>query len=519
MSVKVVVVCDSDEPRAWQAKCIEALAEAGAEIVGLTVTAPARKRDNSSDCKGAAALRRVVAPAALRAAPRAGADVPGADVVLHLCDEPPAPTRRPAARFGTWWFRFGARPRSDEGPIAFWELLRGEPVVEGALEGDGGPIKMGWFATISHSYAQTVDEVCFGAAPWAARACREIASGLELDRAKAAPLEARPAGRPHAAARLSLALTLAWRAALLRLHYLFRHEHWNVGIVERPIADLADGFTARDVRWMPFPGAGHFNADPFGRAASGGLTICCEEYDYRERRGYLSAASYATGSAVVEWRPFLRLPFHLSYPFIVEDGGRIFCCPEASESGEIALYEARSFPFEWERCATLVSGFAGADSSIFRFEGRWWMTCTRSDAPNRDLYLWHADELFGPWTSHARNPVKTDARCARPAGTPFLRGGSLFRPAQDCAGSYGRRVAIMNVRALTPTDFHEVPVAWVEPDRSGPCPDGLHTLSAVGGVTLVDGKYHRFVAREFFRTLSHYAGIPLRAVGVRSKGN
>jgi hypothetical protein len=519
MSVKIVVVCDSDEPRAWQAKCVEALAEAGAEIIGWTVTSPKRKRDDSSDCKGAAALRRVEVPAALRAAPRASAGVPGADVVLHLCDEPPAPAMEPAARFGTWRFRFGALSRSSEGAIGFWELLRGEPVVEAALEGDSGPIKLGWFETISHSYAQTVDEVCFGASPWAARACREIAAGLALDRAQGTPLEVRPAGAPGAAARLSLAFTLAWRALLLRLHYLLRHEHWNVGILERPIADLVDGFTARDVRWLPFPRAGHFNADPFGRAGSGGLTICCEEYDYRERRGYLSAAFTTAGRTDVEWRPFLRLPFHLSYPYIVEDRGRIFCCPEASESGEIALYEARSFPFEWERCATLVSGFAGADSSIFRFDGRWWMTCTRSDAPNRDLYVWHADDLFGPWTAHARNPVKTDARSARPAGTPFVRGGALYRPAQDCAGSYGRRVAILNVRVLTPNDYDEVPVAWVEPDRSGPCPDGLHTLSAAGGMTLVDGKYHRFVAREFFRTLSQYAGIPLRAMRFHSKGN
>ncbi len=36
-----------------------------------------------------------------------------------------------------------------------------------------------------------------------------------------------------------------------------------------------------------------------------------------------------------------------------------------------------------------------------------------------------------PWVAHARNPVKTDARSARPGGTPFVVDGVLYRPGQD----------------------------------------------------------------------------------------
>ena len=408
-------------------------------------------------------------------------------------------------------------------PVAFWELLAGETVVHATLEREGaGAIKAGWFAAAAHSRGQTVDAVCYGAASWVAQACREVDAGLPLDRVTSvadadAPV---PAREPSSWDRMALRLVLARRALTLRLGYLFRHEHWNVGIIDAPIERVALGGVARDVRWLAFPKTGRFAADPFGRQEASGIAVCCEEYDYSGRRGFLSAAQVATGRDAVGWRPIVREPYHLSYPYLIEHDGRVYCCPEMSEAEEIALYEATDFPFAWERRTTLVRGFPAADSTIFAYEGRYWLLCTRAGAgaDNTCLYAFHADDLFGPWSAHARNPVKVDARSARPGGTPFMRDGRLHRPAQDCAGSYGRRIAIMHVRELTPTEFDETPVAWVEPDPRGPCPDGLHTLSAAGGATLIDGKYHRFVGVEFARVLARYAGIAARGPHPTPKG-
>jgi len=41
----------------------------------------------------------------------------------------------------------------------------------------------------------------------------------------------------------------------------------------------------------------------------------------------------------------------------------------------------------------------------------------------------------------------------------------------------------------------------VDPDRAGPYPSGLHTLSQVGEATLIDGKRFIFVPAEFRRVL------------------
>ena len=115
------------------------------------------------------------------------------------------------------------------------------------------------------------------------------------------------------------------------------------------------------------------------------------------------------------------------------------------------------------------------------------------DGPFDKLRIWHADDLFGPWQSHGVSPVKTDAASARSAGPLFLADGMLHRPAQDCSETYGRRVVIHRVTQLSTDAFEEEPVRILEPDRNGPYPDGLHTVSSGPGWVLVDGKNVRSV--------------------------
>jgi hypothetical protein len=122
-------------------------------------------------------------------------------------------------------------------------------------------------------------------------------------------------------------------------------------------------------------------------------------------------------------------------------------------------------------------------------DGRWWLFATR---PGRHsltkLYLWWADDLTGPWTPHPLNPVKTDVRSARPAGTPFIHDGRLYRPAQDCVDGYGSAVALCEVTTLTPTAFEERVVNVVRADPSWARPFGLHTLAAARDRTLLDAR-------------------------------
>ena len=70
--------------------------------------------------------------------------------------------------------------------------------------------------------------------------------------------------------------------------------------------------------------------------------------------------------------------------------------------------------------------------------------------------------------------------------------GSLYRPAQDCSEDYGSGVVINKVTTLTTESFKEEATAVINPFEA--YPDGIHTLSAVDGISLLDGKRYRYVA-------------------------
>jgi len=54
--------------------------------------------------------------------------------------------------------------------------------------------------------------------------------------------------------------------------------------------------------------------------------------------------------------------------------------------------------------------------------------------------------------------------------------------------TYGGAVNVMEVRALTPTEFDESPALRLEPDPSWPYPDGLHHLVVEGTRVYFDAK-------------------------------
>jgi hypothetical protein len=271
---------------------------------------------------------------------------------------------------------------------------------------------------------------------------------------------------------------------LRRLLYV---DVWNVGVVEAPIAAfLAPGFRP-EVRWLPAAGSARLHADPFALEHAGRWWLLYEVLEHAEGCGYLAARELLPAGFGPE-RIVLRRPFHLSYPFLLREGDEIYCVPESFEAAEVALYRARAFPEDWERVGALLPGFPGIDSTFLRHAGRWWcFTSEKGAGHDRRLFLFHASELRGPWQAHPGNPVKVDPRSARGAGTPFEHEGRLYRPAQDCARIHEERITLNHIVTLTPDEFREETMGTVEPLGRGSYPDKLHTLSAAGARTLIDG--------------------------------
>lgn len=272
----------------------------------------------------------------------------------------------------------------------------------------------------------------------------------------------------------------------------FMRRQWNIGVVKAPVAAFLDPEFHPRVEWLPPPRSLEFFADPFGVVHEGRLHVMCERFDRRTQSGSIWIVEWPDGGSFARSTPVLHLNGHASYPYLLEDRGKVYCIPETSAAGEVGLYRADRFPLNWRRVGTLLQGFPGVDNTLFRHEDRWWLLSTTSEVPDGKLYAWYADAIEGPWAPHPQNPIKQDLSSARPGGTPFVHDGALYRPAQDCSKSYGARIVINKILELTPKRFREVRVRTVEPDSKGPYPLGLHTLSAVGALTLVDGLRDRW---------------------------
>ena len=129
----------------------------------------------------------------------------------------------------------------------------------------------------------------------------------------------------------------------------------------------------------------------------------------------------ATSRDAISWhfeKIVLAEPYHMSYPYVFEWQGDYYMIPETGRANSVRLYRAGNFPYDWTCVATLLDGSRYSDSSIFRFDDRWWLfTDAGANAKSPLLRLYYATDLVGPWTEHPQSPLAGgDPRISRPGG-------------------------------------------------------------------------------------------------------
>ena len=423
-------------------------------------------------------------------------------------------------RYGIWSFHHGDPQRFRGAPPGFWEIHNGDPVTGVILQRltetlDGGVVlHAGWFKTNAASYPKSLDRILFGAAHFVARALVELRRDPDAMRRQTPIQNSGPIYRyPRTGAVLKFLArsTQAWLADQFRS--LFRHQQWTVGIIRQPMERLfaeisGSSLKAQGVDWIA-ESKGRFLADPFAvaaRSSAGQTAIIAEEFDWTTGLGQISTIKWPAVSGEVP-RPAIRSRHHLSYPYTIEHAGETWCVPECSESAEVAVYRLASGDGDWLKHKVILEGFPAVDPTLFEHDGRWWMFCTSAErGANEFLYAWHAEDLFGDWRPHPANPLKVDIRGARPAGRPFRSNGELIRPAQDCARHYGDGITFNRILKLTPEEFVEEAAGKLLPEVEH-YPAGLHTISSLNDLVIVDGARWTFVPDEFRRSLRKKMGL------------
>lgn len=278
------------------------------------------------------------------------------------------------------------------------------------------------------------------------------------------------------------------KAANIRDRITGNAPRWHVAFRRADgAAPVAGTLNLSDFKILPDDGK-RFYADPFLFVRDGACHVFVEELPDDTGTGVISHFTLSGGGEASRPRPVLSTPHHLSYPFVFERDGEIWMLPEQSAGGGLDLYRAAPFPGTWVHEARLIDAPVH-DATFFEHDGRLWIAAGTQALQSSTwdaLSLFWATSLRGPWTPHAANPVRVDARSARPAGPLWTdEHGRLIRPAQDCSGGYGSRLTLMTISELTPRTFGEQPAGTIE-FSAGAHLLGPHTIGRGGGFEVVD---------------------------------
>lgn len=394
-------------------------------------------------------------------------------------------------RYGVWSFHHNDIRKYRGGPPCFWGIYNSDEVTGAVLQRltddlDSGIIlRQGFFPTDLGSYRRNLDNVFLATADWPAQVALDILHG-EAEYFEQPPIET---NAPILRAPSPL--------QILRYNYVrFSNtvdklgsgiSEWNVGVVDSEEKSPLTLHSPLDIEWLENLGTDGYIADPFPMGDTEHPIVFVEEYSYAEEKGEISYVDLSKPKNKQNLETALSADHHLSYPYVFEYGDEYYATPEMSEAEEVVLYKINS-PDHWERVTTLVPHESAIDPTVIRYDDMWWLFFTTKGYPQLSLHIWHSEDLCGDWVPHANNPVKEDARSARPAGSPLKVGGELLRPAQFSGSEYGKHIVINKIEKLSEEGFSETKMHQIEPSEQSPYPRGMHTISFNNNVMLVDGK-------------------------------
>jgi hypothetical protein len=344
------------------------------------------------------------------------------------------------------------------------------------------------------------EAVAWKGAALPARALREALLDGALDRGPDAPARRPPtppavsAGRTTSEAETASLLDVSAGIGRYVRRWTSRSLHpmqWILGSAREPsFHDGTPSLTADNV--VPIvPPRGRSWADPFPIEHDGRTLVFLEEWVESRRKAHISVAELGPdGRFVAAPEPVLEEAHHLSYPCVFSWQGAWFLMPESSGNRTLDLYVARRFPTDWELCVRRFEGMRIVDATPVEIDGRWWLFAALAAGPRGsadELHVYSADTPLGPWVPHPRNPVRSDVRGARPAGRPYQRDGTWYRPGQDGGPRYGHAVMLHRIEQLDESRYVEALSGTILPRwRSGLL--ATHTLNFAGGRTLIDGE-------------------------------
>ena len=267
-------------------------------------------------------------------------------------------------------------------------------------------------------------------------------------------------------------------------------KQWGIGFLKASIADIIrNKHTELSFEWMSLEDKTISHADPFVfKTDDGRINILFESVSSYNLNGKISLMVCDDSLTPILEKVVLNTDSHHSYPHVYRENGKIYVFPESAFSGTLNCYEfdqaKRSFINKKE-----ILKLPLLDSTILKYENRYWLFATLlGENMHRDLHIFYADNLLGPYTAHAANPVKKAMNGSRPAGNFIVVDGVIYRPAQNCSNYYGESITINKVNNLTTSQFDEEEYMTIGSHKDDEFNYGIHTINVVDDIIIVDGQ-------------------------------
>lgn len=284
-----------------------------------------------------------------------------------------------------------------------------------------------------------------------------------------------------------------------RIEKLFFDTYW--ACAARRLSDGERDMLPDDGRMKSYrllrPGRAYWCADPFlADGGDGAPVLFCERMRKYTKKAVIAAGAFEAGGRAL--KPVLSPGCHTSYPAVFRCGGVWYMIPETLNARTVELWRAVSFPARWERAATLLDGFAAADTTPFPLpDGGVGLFLYEPDDAHNVRRLWSARLDLDRLT--VSEPVLLTAypeKTGRPAGNVLTVSGRSIRPTQDGQMLYGGAVEFFAYEFSEDGAYRETPAGRLTPASiriDAPWKVlGVHTVNRLGDLEIIDVFYRRF---------------------------
>lgn len=220
------------------------------------------------------------------------------------------------------------------------------------------------------------------------------------------------------------------------------HYEWHIALRKREkriFESDGDGFISVPNDWR------YWRADPFLFRYRDDDYVFVEMYDRWKEKGVIGVARIKNGKCG-RFRVCLELPWHLSYPCVVEDEKGIHMVPECSASGELWMYRCRKFPMRWEKEKCIAKEAVADATPVLTERGRLWYATKFPKGEtqcNNNLAVCVESGSQGNFEY-----VLKEDTTVRPAGHFIKTEEGWLRPAQNCTDTYGGNLEFRQVEGI-----------------------------------------------------------------------